>query len=247
MNITDSLSYDIPDEHPRATSLRLRKQIEAGVAEGITSPAGLIAHGRGEAFDYLLGEVTHDFAKESCDAAHALLLAAYHPVLSVNGNSAALCPHAFVLLAEKYHAKIEVNIFHTSRSREFKIKEHLLRAGATEVLLPTTDCELPHLTSNRRFIHPEGIAKADVVFVPLEDGDRAEALVEWGKKVITIDLNPLSRTARTATITIVDHINRAMKVLQDLSDNSSQFSSSDYDNDGILARAERTLRTLSRH
>ena len=55
-----------------------------------------------------------------------------------------------------------------------------------------------------------GIYKADVVLVPLEDGDRAEALVKMGKLLITIDLNPLSRTAKTSTITIVDNIVRAV-------------------------------------
>jgi 4-phosphopantoate--beta-alanine ligase len=54
---------------------------------------------------------------------------------------------------------------------------------------------------------------ADVVLVPLEDGDRTEALVKMGKKVIAIDLNPLSRTAQFAAITIVDNIVRAMPVL----------------------------------
>jgi 4-phosphopantoate--beta-alanine ligase len=48
------------------------------------------------------------------------------------------------------------------------------------------------------------------VLVPLEDGDRAEALVNMGKTVITIDLNPLSRTAKVAHLTIVDNIIRAI-------------------------------------
>jgi len=48
-----------------------------------------------------------------------------------------------------------------------------------------------------------------VVLVPLEDGDRTEALVKMGKKVIAIDLNPLSRTSQKATITIVDNVVRA--------------------------------------
>jgi 4-phosphopantoate---beta-alanine ligase len=48
------------------------------------------------------------------------------------------------------------------------------------------------------------------LLVPLEDGDRTEALVKMGKTVITIDLNPLSRTARAAHITIVDNIIRAI-------------------------------------
>ncbi|NMC89936.1 MAG: DUF137 domain-containing protein, partial [Methanomicrobiales archaeon] len=46
--------------------------------------------------------------------------------------------------------------------------------------------------------------------VPLEDGDRCEALRAMGKAVVTIDLNPLSRTARTATLTIVDELTRAL-------------------------------------
>jgi 4-phosphopantoate--beta-alanine ligase len=50
---------------------------------------------------------------------------------------------------------------------------------------------------------------ADVVFVPLEDGDRTKALVKMGKRVVAVDLNPLSRTAQEASITIVDNIVRA--------------------------------------
>jgi 4-phosphopantoate--beta-alanine ligase len=49
--------------------------------------------------------------------------------------------------------------------------------------------------------------------VPLEDGDRTEALVRMNKKVIAVDLNPLSRTAQGATITIVDNIVRATPML----------------------------------
>ena len=35
------------------------------------------------------------------------------------------------------------------------------------------------------------------ILVPLEDGDRCEALVNMGKTVVVIDLNPLSRSATT--------------------------------------------------
>ena len=44
--------------------------------------------------------------------------------------------------------------------------------------------------------------------VPLEDGDRCEALTEMGKTVIVVDLNPMSRSAKMASITIVDEISR---------------------------------------
>ena len=47
----------------------------------------------------------------------------------------------------------------------------------------------------------------------MEDGDRAEALYNLGKTIISVDLNPLSRTAQTSTVTIVDNIVRAMPLL----------------------------------
>lgn len=68
---------------------------------------------------------------------------------------------------------------------------------------------IPELGSERRRVDPRGIYVADVVLVPLEDGDRTEALVKMDKKVIAVDLNPLSRTAQKASITIVDNIARA--------------------------------------
>ena len=46
--------------------------------------------------------------------------------------------------------------------------------------------------------------------MPLEDGDRTEVLKKLNKYVIAIDLNPLSRTALWADITIVDNIIRAV-------------------------------------
>jgi 4-phosphopantoate--beta-alanine ligase len=55
-----------------------------------------------------------------------------------------------------------------------------------------------------------GILAADVCLVPLEDGDRTEALRRVGKRVISIDLNPLSRTSRFADLPIVDELMRAL-------------------------------------
>ena len=204
---------DIPVSHPRYTSLRLRDAIVSGVDKGITSSHGLIAHGRGEAFDYLLGEQTHAFASQAIRAAAARLCTAKHPVLSVNGNTAALVAEEIVRLSRVVPAPIEVNIFHASQERERAIAEHLKQAGAETVLLPDPQVVLDDIDSNRRFVHPDGLARADVVFVPLEDGDRCEALVRAGRQVITVDLNPLSRTAQKATMTIVDNVTRAMSVL----------------------------------
>lgn len=203
----------VPASHPRYASLRTRDAIVAGVEKGVTSIHGLIAHGRGEAFDYLLGERTHDFAREAIDAAAAMLVTAGRPVVSVNGNAAALVPGELVALAAALGAPIEVNIFHASKAREHAIREHLRAHGAPEVLMPTEHAVLDHIDSNRRFVNPDGIYAADVVFVPLEDGDRCQALVRSGKRVITIDLNPMSRTSRTATVTIIDNVTRAIPAL----------------------------------
>ena len=204
---------DVPASHPRHASLRTRDAIVAGVERGVTSVHGLIAHGRGEAFDYLLGERTCDFARDAIAAAAAMLVAAGRPVISVNGNAAALVPGELAALAAALAAPLEVNIFHASKARERAIREHMLAHGAPNVLMPTGHAVLEHIESNRRFVNPDGIHAADVVFVPLEDGDRCQALVRSGKRVITVDLNPMSRTSRTATVTIVDNVTRALPAL----------------------------------
>jgi 4-phosphopantoate---beta-alanine ligase len=203
----------IPKSHPRYKSLMTRSLAVDGVKKGITSADGLIAHGRGEAFDYLFWERTNGFAKIAIEACAAMMILARRPVISVNGNSAALCAEELVKLSKISGAALEVNIFHESGSREKKIKKHLILKGAKEVLLPSKNCQIKYLQSNRKFVNQNGIFIADVVFVPLEDGDRAEALIKNGKKVIAIDLNPLSRTSKKSTITIVDNIVRAIPLI----------------------------------
>ncbi|RJS69665.1 phosphopantothenate/pantothenate synthetase [Candidatus Bathyarchaeota archaeon] len=206
---------EIPPEHPRAESLKIREKLIENYVKGVVASAGLIAHGRGEAFDYLLGERTTEPALKAIKAAAAALLTAERPVISVNGNTAALAAEDTVKLAKAADAKIEVNLFYRSIERETAIKRLLEKAGAAEVLGVGEDASarIPELTSERRRVDPRGILIADVVLVPLEDGDRTEALVRMGKKVIAIDLNPLSRTAQKASITIVDNVVRAMPKL----------------------------------
>ncbi len=199
----------IPRDHPRYESLMVREKLVSGYKEGIAVLEGLIAHGRGEAFNYLLGERTIPPAREAIKAAAALLATAKAPVISVNGNTASLCPEDMISLAEKAGAKLEVNLFYRSEDRIKRIKEKLIKLGAREVL-SEADAEIQGLSSPRRLVAKSGIYSADVVLVAIEDGDRTQALVEQGKKVIAIDLNPLSRTARTATITIVDDVLRAV-------------------------------------
>ena len=204
---------DVPESHPRYVSLKLRDTIVAGVESGVTSIHGLMAHGRGEAFDYLLGEKTQPFAIDAIRVGAATLLLAEHPVISVNGNVAALTPGELVAFSNILKAPLEVNIFHTSKAREVAIRKHLEKHGAVHVLMPTTEAQLSFIDSNRKFVHPEGIFRADVVFVPLEDGDRCEALQKMGKTVVTVDLNPMSRTAKGAGVTIVDNVVRALPLL----------------------------------
>lgn len=214
----------IPKSHPRYESLKTRELIANGIKNGITSMHGLIAHGRGEAFDYLAREKTNEFAKKSIKAASALLLMAKNPVISVNGNAAALVPKELIELSKLIEAPLEVNVFHSSKQRELRIENHLEKYGAKNVLLPSKKHQIKYLESNRKYVNPNGIAKADVVFVPLEDGDRTEALIKNGKKIITTDLNPLSRTAQKATITIVDNIIRAMPLLNNTIKKSKKYN-----------------------
>ncbi len=187
-----------------------------GVESGITSKAGLIAHGRGEAFDYLIGEQTIGSARLAEKAALSVLFSAENPVISVNGNVVALVPEETVKLAERLDAKIEINLFHRTEERMHRISSRLEEYGGRNILGLKPDSEIPGLDHSRGLCSEEGIYSSDVVLVPLEDGDRAQALSKLGKTVVTVDLNPLSRTARTADITIVDNITRAFSNMLEL-------------------------------
>ncbi len=202
----------IHKDHPRYESLRLRAKIVEAYKKGILADSGMIAHGRGEAFDYLLGEKSIKNAIVAVEVAAAALILANHPIISVNGNTAALVPDKIVELSAVLDAPIEINLFYRTPDRVSKIEKLLLEKGAKTVY--GTDHEekalIKGLEGPRSSSSVEGIYMADVVLVPLEDGDRAEALVKMGKLLITIDLNPLSRTAKTSNITIVDNIVRAL-------------------------------------
>ncbi|QDI89007.1 phosphopantothenate/pantothenate synthetase [Candidatus Nitrosopumilus sp. SW] len=205
----------IPKSHPRAKSLLIREKLVSGFDKGLVAKEGLLAQGRGEAFDYLLGEKTNQAAKRAIKAAAAQLLQAQRPVISVNGNVAALCPKEIIKLSKQIKAKLEVNLFYTNEKRKQAIIKTLKKNGAKEILGTNSanSTKLPGIDSARRIVDKDGIFAADVVVVPLEDGDRTMALRNAGKIVITFDLNPLSRTAQTANITIVDNVTRAIELL----------------------------------
>jgi 4-phosphopantoate--beta-alanine ligase len=237
MALNENQNNSVPKTHPRYQSLKFRHRIIEGMKNLIVAEAGLIAHGRGECFDYILGEKTTQPAKNAIKAAVAALLLAEKPVISVNGNVAALVSNELVTLSKLLNIPLEINLFYHKEGRIKAIEDVLKKAGATNIkgINEAKMIELEGLESNRRKV--EYIAKADVVMVPLEDGDRTEALKKLNKKVIAIDLNPLSRTALWADIAIVDNIIRAIpamieiaKELKNLNDNELSDILNKFDN-----------------
>ncbi|MES2155653.1 MAG: phosphopantothenate/pantothenate synthetase [bacterium] len=208
---------NIPDDHPRAASLRVREAMKEAAAAGLVHPTGLIAHGRGEAFDYLLGERTPPEALAAIHESAFILRLAARPVLSLNGNVVALAARRCIAVAAALPSlRLEVNLFHRTPERVAGLVAAMERAGAASgsVLGTKPDFRIPGLSSDRAQCCRDGIGLADVVLVPLEDGDRCQALKAMGKTVIAIDLNPLSRTARAADVTIVDEVTRALPLLE---------------------------------
>ncbi len=207
---------ELHESHPRYLSLLAREKLVTGFKRGLVASEGLIAHGRGECFDYLLGECTTDSARAAINVASATLLLARYPVISINGNVTALCVDQICGLNRSLeNSAVEINLFYYTKEREKLISEEFKNYGLTRIfgIDPKNLVSIPELESNRRLVDRDGISKADVVFVPLEDGDRTIALKRMNKKVITVDLNPLSRTALSADITIVDNIVRVIPQL----------------------------------
>ena len=97
------------------------------------------------------------------------------------------------------------------------------------------DGSISGLAGPRSLCCKDGIERADVILVPLEDGDRCEALISLGKQVLVVDLNPLSRTARNATVTIVDEVSRAAAELVNSALDPSR--STEWDNEQCLREA----------
>ena len=228
---------NIPKSHPRYLSLQIREKLIDGFNNNLVAIEGLLAHGRGEAFDYLIGEKTTKSAKNAIKAAASMLNQAQKSVISVNGNFAALCPKEIIQLAKITDSKIEVNLFYSSEKRRREISKILRKFGAKEILGmdKKQSTKLNGIDSARRIVDKNGIFSADVVLVPLEDGDRTVALKKAKKKIITFDLNPLSRTAQTADVTIVDNVTRAMKLL--VSESKKSRKKSTFDNKKNLKSA----------
>jgi 4-phosphopantoate--beta-alanine ligase len=241
---------DVPESHPRYESLLTRHRIEEGVERGITSRQGLIAHGRGEAFDYLIGERTVPSADAAERVATAHLLLAEDAVISVNGNVAALAPEAVGDLAAATSADVEVNLFNRTPERMRAIVDHLADHGVEGVKGLTADARISGLDHERGKVDADGIYGADVVLVPLEDGDRARALGEMGKTQLVVDLNPRSRSAEAADVPIVDNLVRAIpnmtehaRDLLDAEDADLRRLVDEFDPDEARGAAESAIRS----
>lgn len=206
--------------HPRYRSLLMRHRLEVAAEKGMLADSALIAHGRGEAYDYLLGEQTIQSADLAARVALRCLKEATHPVLSLNGNVVALAGDEMLQLAHLLDCPVEVNIFYRTPERMTALLSDLdernKRLGLNvEILGANPDAEIPGLKGPRAKCESKGILQSDVLLVPLEDGDRCQALVAMGKTVIVVDLNPLSRSSQTGTITIVNEVTRCLAEMID--------------------------------
>jgi 4-phosphopantoate--beta-alanine ligase len=207
--------------------------LEDAAAKGMLAASALIAHGRGEAFDYLLGEMTTATALEATTEAAARLSAGGRVVISINGNVAALAADDLIRCSALLDCPLEINIFYRTPERMSALLEHMSERQAVvaetppphgwrdddeqtwaetvrgvRILGAEPDASIPGLEGPRAKCHREGILDSDVILVPLEDGDRCEALVAMGKDVLVVDLNPLSRSAKMGNVTIVDELTR---------------------------------------
>jgi 4-phosphopantoate--beta-alanine ligase len=229
--------------HPRYQSLLMRHRLELAAKAGMLADSALIAHGRGEAYDYLLGEKTIASAHDATMEALAHLQNANSAVISLNGNAIALAGMELMQLASMLKIPVEVNIFYRTPERMSALLNHLSKIKSdneldVEILGENPDAKIPGLEGPRANCCKSGIYNSDVILVPLEDGDRCEALVAMGKTVLVIDLNPLSRSAKMGSVTIVDELSRvANNLLAGTMQKSIRKSRPDYDNNQHLQAA----------
>ena len=136
----------VPKDHPRYRSLMVRERLAEAVEKGLVNPTGLISHGRGEAFDYLMGEKSLEPSLKAEKAAAAVLLKARNPVVCVNGNAAALDAKNLLALGRCIPAKVEVNIFHRTEERMELLIEYLESEGGKAFMNSSAELQLCPLT-----------------------------------------------------------------------------------------------------
>ena len=236
-------SFAADPSHPRYQSLLMRHRLEVAAKKGMLADSALIAHGRGEAFDYLLGEKTIESAMQATGYALSLMKNANSVVISLNGNTTALAGVELMKLANIIGCPVEVNIFYRTPKRMDALLGRLNEINLeydldVDILGAKPDALIPGLEGPRAKCCLSGIYSSEVILVPLEDGDRCEALVAMGKTVIVVDLNPLSRSSKMADVTIVDEISRvANNMLMMIKDGHLIDIKSPFDNEKSLHSA----------
>ena len=158
--------------HPRYQSLLLRHRLEQAEKDGLLAGSAMIAHGRGEAYDYLLGERTIPSAHMATVQAFAALRMAQRPIISLNGNAVALAGESLLMLAERLSCPVEINIFYRTPERMAALigrleaikKEHKLDV---QILGAEPNARIPGLEGPRANCTKEGIIDSDVIMVPL--------------------------------------------------------------------------------
>tara|TARA_B100000900_G_scaffold52508_2_gene38796 strand:+ start:13812 stop:14576 length:765 start_codon:yes stop_codon:yes gene_type:complete len=238
--------------HPRYESLLKRHELEQAAKKGMLAGSALIAHGRGEAYDYLLGEQTIPSAMLATKFALQQLKDSEKSVISLNGNTTAIAGVELMKLASLVNCPVEVNIFYRTPERMKILLEHLESINRNlglkvKILGADPDSLIPGLEGPRANCCSEGIFSSEVILVPLEDGDRCEALVAMGKTVIVVDLNPLSRSSKMASITIVDEISRVAKNMLSMIENKELLTEKiDFDNsDSVKNSVEFITKSLA--
>jgi 4-phosphopantoate--beta-alanine ligase len=133
-----------------------------------------------------------------------------------------------------------------------KIITQLYKDHGYKEILGSLDDDIEYLNeikNSRSSASKTGIYSADTILIPLEDGDRAEILKKSGKNIITIDLNPLSRTSKMSDVSIMDNIVRAVpfmtKIAEDLKTQDKEILMelvNEYDNDENLKESLEQIR-----
>ena len=112
---------NISKSHPRYRSLIAREKLVEASNNGLLAHSAMIAHGRGEAFDYLLGEETSKSAKLAIKEVAYRLNKSKNPIISVNGNTVVLAGEDLIRIAAVLECPIEINLYYRTEERISKL------------------------------------------------------------------------------------------------------------------------------
>ena len=149
-----------------------------------------------------------DSARLAIEEAAMRLKLAKNPVISLNGNTVVLAGKELIRVAAVLSCPIEVNLYYRTPERVTGLlsilsnhkkevareqkpegfdSEWIAAVESVELLGENPDTQIEGLEGPRALCTRKGIGECDTILVPLEDGDRCEALVRSGKEVIVVD------------------------------------------------------------